>query len=33
LGSTRYITHQAKIWQDHTLIDSVRIIVSTFFME
>jgi hypothetical protein len=29
----QYIAHQAKIWQDQTLIDSVRLIVSMFPME
>jgi hypothetical protein len=33
LGSTRYIAHQAKIWQDNNLTDSVRLIVLTFPME
>jgi hypothetical protein len=33
LGSTRYITHQTKIWEDHTLTDSVCLIVLTFSME
>jgi hypothetical protein len=33
LGSTRYIVHQAKIWQDNTLTDSVHLIVLAFPME
>jgi hypothetical protein len=33
LGSTQYIAHQAKIWQDNTLIDYVCLIVSSFPME
>jgi hypothetical protein len=27
LGSTRYIAHQAKIWQDNTLTDYICLIV------
>jgi hypothetical protein len=30
LGSTQYIAHQAKIWQDNTLTYSMCLIVSTF---
>jgi hypothetical protein len=33
LGSTRYKAHQAKIWQDNILTDSVHLIVLTFPME
>jgi hypothetical protein len=32
-GSNTYIAHQAKIWLDHTLTDSVHLIVSMFPME
>jgi hypothetical protein len=31
LGSTQYIAHQAKIWQDNTLM--IHLIVLTFPME
>jgi hypothetical protein len=30
LGSTRYIAHQAKIWQDNTMTYSMHLIVSMF---